>query len=54
MSHRYENNKKNNIANANRDDSSMLTIYMEAMNLNSSINASFLSLALDEDRNNVS
>ena len=36
------------------NDSSMLTIYMEAMNLNSSINASFLSLALDEDRNNVS
>ena len=27
MSHRYENNKKNNIANANRDDSYMLTIY---------------------------
>lgn len=36
------------------NDSYMLTIYMEAMNLNSSINASFLSLALDEDRNNVS
>ena len=36
------------------NDSYMLTIYMEAMNQNSSISASFLSLALDEDRNNVS